>query len=88
MFETDGDMRDRKDHIREQISGALDAEFENGYEHDFDLTEREIVLQIQDFSGLEDFDENLSGDMMNAELAVSTWRRKFRENNFKVVLPS
>lgn len=62
--------------IYNQVYEALDnATHENGYEHEWNLSPFDTVLQIHDWSGIEDFDPNNAEHLTEGENAVFDWRR-------------
>ncbi len=62
--------------VYDQVYEALDnATHGNGYEHEWHLSHLDTVLQINDWSGIEGFDE-ADTDLVNAgHDAVIDWRK-------------
>jgi hypothetical protein len=61
--------------IRDQVRRALDAAtHENGYPHEYDRSERDLVLEIHEFSGIDGFDPENATDVAEGEVAVRAWR--------------
>ena len=61
--------------IPEQVISALDAAtHENQYPHEYWRSPSDIVLEIHDWSGIENFDPNNVADMDAAIEAVAEWR--------------
>ena len=63
--------------VYDQVYGALDnATHSNGYEHEWYLSPFDTVLQINDWSGIEGFDETDTEIVNAGEDAVTYWRKE------------
>jgi hypothetical protein len=63
--------------IFDQVFEALDAAtHENDYPHEYDRSPADIVLEIHDWSGIEEFDPENQEDIDQGIAAVEEWRNK------------
>lgn len=63
--------------IYDQVYDALNnATHENGYPHEYGRHAIDIVLEIDDWSGIEGFDSYNSEHLTEAQNAVDDWRTK------------
>jgi hypothetical protein len=61
--------------IEQQIYTALDnAFYENQYPHEYNRPEIEIVLEINDWSGIEGFDVENFDQLQTACKTIACWR--------------
>lgn len=62
--------------IAQQVYAALDAAHkENLYPHDYARDPGDVVAEIHDWHGIDDFDPEFSRDMAAGRVAVREWRK-------------
>ena len=66
---------DRMQRIYDQVYDALNNARDNDYPHEYDRKSDDIVLEINDWSGILDFDHNSAEDLGKGMDAVFDWRR-------------